>query len=125
MATLVIVEGPAKDQIFALADHKLVMIGRDASSTIQIVDPEMSRHHMQVARDPDEDRHYLLDFNSRNGVYVNDEVVKDRRQLKDGDLIVVGQSTIVYSTDDATDADNIRAALKRFGQGHLHTQSPD
>jgi len=125
MATLIIIEGPAKDQKFALAEHKLVMIGRDASCTIQIVDTQLSRHHLQIARDPDGGRHFVLDFKSRNGVFVNEVQVSDRRVLGDGDLIEAGASKIVYSTDDSVDAAHVRAALKRFGQGHLHTEAPE
>ncbi len=125
MATLIIIEGPAKDQKFALADHKLVMIGRDASCTIQIVDPQLSRHHLQVATDPDEGRHYVLDYGSRNGISVNGVQIKDRRILGDRDVIEAGTTTIVYSTDDSIDADHVRASLKRYGQGNVHTEVPD
>ena len=125
MATLVIIEGPLKDQKFALANHKLVMIGRDASCTIQIVDPELSRYHLQIATDPEEGRHYALDHDSRNGVYVNGVQVDDRRVLGDGDLIEVGQTKIVYTTNDAANADYVRASLKRYGEGHVPTQSGD
>ncbi len=125
MATLVIIEGPLKDQKFALANHKLVMIGRDASCTIQIVDPELSRYHLQIATDPEEGRHYALDHGSRNGVYVNGVQVDDRRVLGDGDLIEAGQTKIVYTTNDAANADYVRASLKRYGEGHVPTQSGD
>ena len=125
MATLVVIEGPAKDHKFGLAEHKLVMIGRDASCTIQIVDQELSRYHVQIARDPDDGHHYVLDHKSRNGVFVNGMQVKDRRVLGNGDIIKVGASKIVYSTDDSVDAEHILASLKRFGEGHIHTRSPE
>ncbi len=125
MATLVVIEGPAKGHKFGLAEHKLVMIGRDASCTIQIVDQELSRYHVQIARDPNDGRHYALDHNSRNGVFVNGTQVKDRRVLGDGDLIKLGSSKIIYSTDDSVDAEHVLASLKRFGEGHLQTRAPE
>jgi pSer/pThr/pTyr-binding forkhead associated (FHA) protein len=121
---LIFTAGPAKDRAFPLADHKLVMIGRDASCTLQIVDPELSRCHLQIAADGD-GKHSAIDFDSRNGVVVNGTKIEEKTKLSDGNQIVIGTSTIVYTTDDSVDLTSAGARAKYFGQGHLHTTSPD
>ncbi|MDB5913104.1 MAG: domain containing protein, partial [Ramlibacter sp.] len=39
---------------------------------------------------------YLTDLGSTNGTYVNDRMVKQRTQLKDGDVIAIGPYRIKY-----------------------------
>jgi len=123
MATLVVTEGPGTGQRFALEQHRLVMIGRDASCTIQIVDPELSRHHLQIEFAESEGRHYAIDFQSKNGVFVNGQKIAARTPLRDCDVIKAGDTTLVYTTDDPGDSLHVREASKRFGQGHLKTMT--
>lgn len=123
MATLVITEGPADGQRFALEKHRLVMLGRDASCTIQIVDPQLSRNHLQIEFVEAENRHYAIDFQSKNGVFINNQKIAARTPLLDCDVIKIGDTTIVYTLDDAADARSVREASKRFGQGHMHTRT--
>jgi len=121
MASLIVVDGPAKDQKIGLADHRLLMIGRDASASFQIIDPELSRHHLQIKLDETQGKHYAIDFNTKNGVFVNDVRIDAETLLRDGDAIRAGKSTMVYTTDDAKEAGDVRATWKRFGQGHVDT----
>lgn len=125
MAMLVFTEGPAIGQRFKLEKHRLVMLGRDASCTIQIVDQQLSRNHLQIEYVEGEDRHYAIDFNSKNGVHVNEQRIENRTPLRDCDVIRIGDSTIVYTTDDSDDARHVRDTSKRFGQGHQHTMTQD
>lgn len=123
MATVTIVEGPAAGQKFLLERHGLVMIGRDASCTIQVVDPQLSRHHLQIRFDEESNKHYAKDFNSKNGVFVNGNKVAGEAPLADRDVITIGDTTIVYHLDDSYDAKRVHDALKRFGEGHVNTQT--
>jgi len=103
MATLVVVKGPAVGAKFALEAHPLVMVGRDPRSTFQIVDSTVSRMHMQMRYDADAGCHYAKDFESRHGVVVNGEKIAGERKLNHGDQIGIGESTIIFSTDDSPD----------------------
>ena len=124
MATLIFTDGPAKDRKFALAGHRIVMIGRDAICTVQVVDPELSRCHLQIVATSD-DKHDAIDFDSHNGVSINGTKIKEKTELADGDEIVIGASTIIYTTDDSADALSVSKQAKYVGQGHLHTTSSD
>ena len=123
MAILHVTGGPAKGQSFALDQHNLMMIGRDAACTFQIIDPELSRTHMQVKFVPGEDRHYAIDFKSKNGVWINEIKVDGERPLSDGDSIKLGDTTIVYCVDDAVDAQHAGRIAKLYGQGRNQTMT--
>jgi len=121
MAILVVTDGPAKDQKFALAGNRLTMIGRDAGCTFQIVDPELSRYHLQIRHADDQDRHFAIDFQSKNGVFVNGRKIEGETLLHDCDAITIGATTIVYSTDETLDALRAFEVWKKLGQRHLPT----
>src|SRR3972149_10137097 len=123
MATLFVVKGPATGERFSLEGHQLVMIGRDAGCTIQIVDPQLSRCHLQIKYAKEENRHDAIDFQSKNGVFVNDKKIENPTPLRDHDVITIGDTTLVYSMDDAPLAQHVLDSLKRYGQGHVRTQT--
>jgi len=123
MATITVVEGPGTGQKFLLERHRLVMVGRDASCTIQIVDPQLSRHHLQIKFDEDADRHVAIDFNSKNGVFINQKKIQAETPLADRDVVGIGDTVLVYHLDDSYDAKRVHDSLKRFGEGHVKTQT--
>jgi pSer/pThr/pTyr-binding forkhead associated (FHA) protein len=123
MAALLVTDGPANGQTFALEQHRLVMVGRDAQCTFQIVDTQMSRRHMQIRFDADAGRHCAIDFGSSNGVHVNDNRIEEETALEDGDRIRLGSTTLVYSVDDSPNAQRVWEMLRRHGQGSLQTSA--
>jgi len=125
MATLFVVKGPATGEKFSLEGHQLVMIGRDAGCTIQIVDPQLSRCHLQIKYVKEADRHDAIDFQSKNGVIVNDKKIDQPMPLNDRDVIVIGDTTLIYSIDDSPFAQHVLDSMKKFGQGHVHTRTGD
>ncbi len=122
MAALIIIDGPAEGQKFALEQHGLVMIGRDHSCTFQILDPQMSRMHFQIKLDPKTESHSAVDFDSANGVSVNGKRIQDPTPLNDGDVIRSGNTSIVYSVEDAPDAQTITQLLRKHYQGRYDTE---
>ena len=77
------------------------MVGRDPSCALPIADERISRRHLQVTYDEARDRHVAIDVGSSNGVAINGtRLVRGvERVLDDGDEIVVGGSTLRYSSD--------------------------
>lgn len=112
MPCLIVTEGPAKGAFFALEDHNLVIVGRDEDCTFQIVDLQISRHHVQLKREKS-GRHLACDFQSANGVKVNGIKIIGDMPLSDGDEIRIGQSSVAYSSTDYADAQ--AAMLSRVG----------
>ena len=125
MAMLHVTSGPAKGQNFALDQNNLMMIGRDSSCTFQIIDTELSRMHMQVKFVTGEDRHYAIDFDSKNGVWINNVKMDRESPLSDGDVLKLGDTTILYCVDDAVDAQHAGSIAKIFGQRGDQTITQD
>lgn len=87
----------------ALKEFELVKerttIGRRSDNDIQLDDPTVSGIHAVLTLKPDE---YLdgafdvsiVDFNSTNGLFVNDEKVQQKR-LSAGDIIRIGQHELL------------------------------
>ena len=70
-------------------------IGRSAERDIALTwDAEVSRLHATIAHVGDE--WTLVDEGSHNGSFVDGERVHMRRRLRDGDVVVVGRTWIVF-----------------------------
>jgi S-DNA-T family DNA segregation ATPase FtsK/SpoIIIE len=106
----VITSGPAAGQKLGLERNRLVMIGRDEDCSFQILDPKMSRRHLQVRLDERTDRHHAIDFSSANGVLLNGARIEGDAPLSDGDVLEAGDTRMVYQAEDAPDARRVRAA---------------
>ena len=79
----------------------------------QILDPEVSRRHLQIRLEAGDGRHYAADYRSANGVYVNDDQIVGDQALDDGDRIRIGHTTLVYFDADHDDAEKARDALRK------------
>jgi sigma-B regulation protein RsbU (phosphoserine phosphatase) len=86
MAYLVVLKGlPAKQRI--RLDKERILLGRNASCDIVLPanDFAVSREHACILRV--QDQFFIEDMGSRNGTYVNNEPVSERRPLNDNDRI--------------------------------------
>jgi NADPH-dependent 2,4-dienoyl-CoA reductase/sulfur reductase-like enzyme/pSer/pThr/pTyr-binding forkhead associated (FHA) protein len=72
----------------------VVALGRDPASAVRVADPAVSHLHAQIVEQ--EGLPYLRDLGSRNGTYVNAELVTVPHSLKDADLIHVGNTDIRF-----------------------------
>jgi len=71
-----------------------VDIGRSAECVVCVNSDQVSRRHAVVQRILN--RYHVVDMNSTNGTFVNDERVT-RATLEDGDLIRVGKTVLKYT----------------------------
>lgn len=86
----------------SLAEYKLkkgssITIGRRESNMVVIDDPAVSGHHAKI--DSLEDRFVLTDLQSKNGSFVNEELITSH-WLKHGDVISIGQHCLVFEYDE-------------------------
>ena len=90
-------DGSGRQQTTALsAETDRLTIGREQGSDIHIEwDTEVSRLHAQLER-VGADWVLVDDGLSRNGTYVNGERLTGRRRLRDGDILLVGSTTMTY-----------------------------
>lgn len=76
--------------------NSTVTIGRDERNTLGLFkDDAIGQQHAEIIR---ENGHYVLeDRGSSAGTYINKTKVAGRQALRDGDVIEVGQTTIIFS----------------------------
>lgn len=75
-------------------------LGRDASADIVLDDPGVSRRHAEVriSNDGPHLQVVVRDLGSTNGTYLNGDQVGSE-QLRDGDRLTMGRSTITFHLD--------------------------
>jgi pSer/pThr/pTyr-binding forkhead associated (FHA) protein len=93
-AHLVCTAGPHAGEVYTLK-HGVTTIGRSSDNTVPLSkDKEISRRHSIITYEAS--KYVVTDQNSLNGTYVNDRLIKGPQPLEDGDLILVGVSTLKY-----------------------------
>jgi hypothetical protein len=109
-AWLVVVDGPDKSSIGTV--HALhpdtTTLGRVPGNTIVLNDETCSAQHARIRIETTENKEtafVLFDMGSRNGVYIGDrnsyqaeENRKYRHELKDGDFMLIGETTLAFKT---------------------------
>jgi len=93
-AYLVVLAGASVGEMYKVDCDKTV-IGRGQKAQVRLLDDGISREHAQVVIEGN--RIYLEDLGSTNGTFCNGLKV-DRRELADGDKILVGSTTILKFT---------------------------
>lgn len=69
------------------------VVGRDAGADLRLDDPTVARHHARLTLA--DDRWSIEDVKSSAGTFVNGEIVRTPRPLRDGDVIQLSQVTLV------------------------------
>jgi serine phosphatase RsbU (regulator of sigma subunit) len=70
------------------------IIGRAENSHVRLADRSLSRHHAEIHER--EGHSWLVDLGSTNGTFVNGARLDRARALRDGDVIGLGEMTIVF-----------------------------
>jgi len=78
-----------------------VTIGRDERNTLGLFkDNDVAQQHAEVIKE--NGRYVIEDRGSHAGTFVNKKKITGRHMLADGDVINVGQATIVFSEENKT-----------------------
>jgi diguanylate cyclase (GGDEF)-like protein len=93
-AYLVVLAGASVGEMYKI-ETETTIIGRGQKAQIRLLDDGISREHAQLVIQGD--RVVLQDLGSTNGTYCNGLKV-DRKELADGDKILVGSTTILKFT---------------------------
>lgn len=115
MASLIVTSGKHEGDYYPLG-RRTNVIGRDEALPIQILDNMVSRKHMQIRFDERSGRYCAFDMKSRNGVYVNNQRVVGETFLSDGDVILIGLTTLLFVDRDFQDKDSALRHYKKVGE---------
>jgi pSer/pThr/pTyr-binding forkhead associated (FHA) protein len=97
---LVVVGGPQAGTALTLPQPPArLLVGRGESCDLVLADADCSREHLELVCDLDGT--LARDLGSKNGVRLNDRLLRERR-LRDRDELLVGQTLLVY--EDPADA---------------------
>ena len=98
---LVMRTGPTPGKTFPLSKSELV-VGRDTTSDISIIDAEISRRHAKFTWQ--DDSYVLEDLGSTNGTFVDGQRLMGPHPLKPGELILFGENVSLSYEAVAYDA---------------------
>jgi len=98
MSPVLLLESPDGTQKFPLSDQSVVL-GRAADAGVRIDDRSLSAQHCRF--EPVPGGFKVVDLGSRNGTFINDVLVAQKR-LEDGDRLRVGRVLLKYLADDGT-----------------------
>jgi filamentous hemagglutinin family protein len=108
MSALHVLVGPDKGRSFALENGGTTQVGRGSSTATRLTDPSVSRLHCEIASDGQK---ATLTNVSENGTTVNGESVSTR-DLRHGDLIKIGNTTLRYVLSELEEAETILHPIK-------------
>lgn len=69
-------------------------IGRSNKSNITIKDPFISKKHAKIVKEDNE--YFIIDLDSANGTFVNEEQILDAVRLKNSDNIKIGNINFLF-----------------------------
>jgi pSer/pThr/pTyr-binding forkhead associated (FHA) protein len=115
MASLIVTSGKQEGDYYPLG-RRTNVIGRDEALPIQILDNMVSRKHLQIRFDPNTNQYCAFDMKSRNGVYVNNRRIEGETALTDGDVILVGLTSLLFTDKDFKDKDSALLHYKKVGE---------
>ncbi len=93
---LVVRKGKNIGQTFTLNRSVPISIGRSRVCEIKIEDTTVSGQHCRII--PENGKHFLYDLRSTNGTFVNEKKVR-KVELKEGDVIKVGETHFLYKVE--------------------------
>jgi Nif-specific regulatory protein len=108
MAQLILIQDGAERARFEMSDP-VITIGRSPTNSVIIPDRFVSRQHAQVLLCED-GAFEIQDLGGTQPLKVNGRVI-ERKPLKNGDRITMGQSTLLYKADADCDTDHLMALV--------------
>lgn len=84
-------------------EKKPIIVGRDMSCDFQLMDPTVSRRHLQLQLNESDQTCMATNLSSTSGVMVNNNKVTVDIHLRDGDLIQLGDTLLLYAVKEFSD----------------------
>ena len=121
MATILVVTGRSRG-IHYLFQNRSAVVGRNQECEIQVLDGLVSRRHAEVRFDDSRECYQVCDMRSANGVFVNGRRIESPALLQDGDVILIGDSKLLFTVQDICEGDDVEILFKLRGEQGRSTQ---
>ena len=99
LPTRLFVRMDSETEVVHVINRKVTSIGRTDDNDVAIDTRYISRHHARILAGPNAT--VIEDLGSTNGIYVNDQRVKQRQALNDGDIVMVGKTRFRFAVKGA------------------------
>ena len=98
------ISGPRTGLSFQIEPHSQITLGRSPDADIQVVDTGISRNHINIHFDGVSV--IVKDLESANGTYINGAKLNGKVEIKNGDQISIGVSTVLkFSLNNQLDTE--------------------
>ncbi|MDW3095756.1 MAG: GGDEF domain-containing protein [Gammaproteobacteria bacterium] len=98
------ISGPRTGLSFQLEPDTDITLGRSPEAGLQVVDTGISRTHIRMRFDGVSV--FVEDLKSANGTYINGNKLTDKIEIKNGDQVSIGVSTVLkFSLNNQLDAE--------------------
>ena len=96
MPSLVVIFGRDRGRHFDLPQGSKLTLGRSSRLKNRLNDPSISRQHLEFVHQAHNDQYMAVDLESRNGAKINNKRLFHTQELRDGDIIQVGYTLLVF-----------------------------
>ena len=121
MASIIVTSGEQKGEFLPLG-RRISVIGRAENLPLQLLDDLVSRKHLRISFDESNDHYLAEDLGSRHGVFINRSRVSDSTSLSEGDELLVGQTTLMFTVEDFEDRESALSHYKKVGERARQTR---
>ena len=90
---IMVLNGELENQRFPVTDQ--LRLGREADNDLVLPDKKASRHHAILQKKGVV--YQITDLNSGNGTYVNEKRITEPTLLKNGDIVLIGDTKLKIS----------------------------
>jgi pSer/pThr/pTyr-binding forkhead associated (FHA) protein len=121
MASIIVTSGDQKGEYLPLG-RRTTVIGRAEVLPMQILDDLVSRKHLRIRYDEKTNGYDAEDMDSRHGVFINSQKITGWTTLSEGDQILIGQTTLLFTAKDFDDRESALAHYKKVGERQRATR---
>jgi pSer/pThr/pTyr-binding forkhead associated (FHA) protein len=115
MASIIVVTGERHGDYYPLGRRSNI-IGRDEGLPIQVLDPKVSRKHVKIGYDHQQEVYTVCDLKSTHGTLINGVPLNVESQLADDTYVTIGDTTLLFTMKDFNDRENALLHFKKVGQ---------
>ena len=122
MASIIVTSGDKKGEFLPLG-RRVSVIGRGEALSLQVRDDLASRKHLRIRFDEITERYYAEDLESKHGTFINQRKVTRQVPLTEGDVILIGQTTLLFTDNDFDDRESALLHFQKAGERARGTRS--
>ena len=122
MASIIVTSGKQEGEFLPLG-RRTSVIGRDEALSLQVLDDLVSRKHLRIYFERATSTYYAEDMKSKHGVFINQRRITEDIALSDGNEILIGKTTLLFTDADFDDRESALSHYKKRGERTRKTRA--